>query len=134
MTTMHIGTASVNWGFDPYYTWVVTPSFDQMLAEMAESGYEGTEISYHFPTEVQALREDLRRHGLRAASTFHEVRLLDRADHAAEFERVKPVADRLQALDVDTLILSDKANPKRMAVAGRVAADGSDGLDDAQWG
>jgi hypothetical protein len=49
---MHIGTASVNWGFDPLYDWVVTPSFEQLLTEMADSGYEGTEISYHFPKDL----------------------------------------------------------------------------------
>jgi inosose dehydratase len=130
---MHVGTASVNWGFDPLYTWVVTPSFDEMLAEMAESGYEGTEISYHFPTDVESLRRDLQRHGLRAASTFHAVHLLDPADHDAELARVVPVADRLQALGCDTLILSDDVSPRRLAVAGRVAPDGSDGLDDRQW-
>jgi inosose dehydratase len=133
VATIHVGTASVNWGFDPLYTWVVTPSFDQMLAEMAQSGYEGTEISYHFPTDVEALRRDLQRHGLRAASTFHAVRLLDPADHDAELARVLPVADRLQALGCDTLILSDEVSPRRLAVAGRVAPDGSDGLDDRRW-
>jgi len=48
MTQMHVGTASVNWGFDPLYDWTVTPAFDRLLDEMAACGYEGTEISYHF--------------------------------------------------------------------------------------
>jgi len=130
---MHVGTASVNWGFDPLYRWTSPPSFEQMLAEMAESGYEGTEISYHFPTDVPALRAALDRHRLRAAATFHTVELLDHARHAAELARMLPVADRLQALGCDTLILSDEATPRRLVVAGRVADDGSDGLTDAQW-
>jgi inosose dehydratase len=130
---VHVGTASVNWGFDPLYTWVVTPSFEQMLAEMAESGYEATEISYHFPSDVAALRDDLARHHLQAASTFHEVTLLDPALHDAEIARVAPVAERLQALGCNILILSDHTSPHRLKVAGRVAADGSDGLSDTQW-
>ena len=130
---MHVGTASVNWGFDPLYHWTSPPSFEQMLAEMAESGYEGTEISYHFPTDVPALRADLDRHGLRAAATFHTVELLDPTRHDAEVARMLPVADRLQSLGCDTLILSDEATPQRLAVAGRVADDESDGLTDTQW-
>lgn len=133
MATMHVGTASVNWGYDPYYDWVTLPSFEQMLDEMAASGYEGTEISYHFPMDVERLRADLARRNLRAASTFHEVNLLDRASHESEIARLLPVAERLQALGSDVLILSDRATPARLAIAGRVAPDGSDGLDEAQW-
>jgi inosose dehydratase len=130
---MLVGTASVNWGFDPLYFWTNPPSFDEMLSQMAESGYAGTEISYHFPTDVPELRSDLARHGLLAAATFHEVELLDPALHDAEADRVIPVADRLQALGCDILILSDHTSPERLAVAGRVNPDGSDGLDDRRW-
>lgn len=130
---MHIGTASVNWGFDPLYDWVVTPPFEQMLDEMAEAGYEGTEISYHFPTDIPALRRNLESRHLRTASTFHEIQLLDPAQHDAELAGVVPVADRLQALGCDILILSDHTSPYRLNVAGRVAPDGSDGLSDSQW-
>ena len=133
MTEMHVGTASVNWGFDPLYDWTVTPSFDRLLDEMAACGYEGTEISYHFPIDVTLLREELARCGLRAASTFHAVDLLDPARHDDEIARAMPVAERLQALDCDILILSDRAWPQRLKVAGRVAPDGSDGLDERQW-
>ena len=130
---MHVGTASVNWGFDPLYHWTTPPPFEQMLDEMAASGYEGTEISYHFPMDIPRLRRDLEQRGLRAASTFHEVNLLDPARHDDELARVVPVAERLQALGCGVLILSDHTTPERLSVAGRVAPDGSDGLNDAQW-
>ncbi len=128
---MHIGTASVNWGINPLYDWTVPPSFDRLLDEMAASGYEGTEISYHFPMDIARLREDLARRNLRAAATFHEVDLLDPARHAAEIARVIPVAERLRALGSDVLILSDQTSPQRIAVAGRVTP--GDGLDEARW-
>jgi inosose dehydratase len=130
---MIVGTASVNWGYDPLYTWVVPPPFEQMLAEMASSGYAGTEISYHFPADVDSLHADLTRHHLRAASTFHSVSLLDPSLQASEIARVMPVADRLLALGCDVLILADLPTPRRLAVAGRVSADGSDGLSETQW-
>jgi len=133
MAHMSVGTASVNWGFDPLYDWVVTPSFDRMLDEMVESGYEGTEISYHFPTDVEQLRANLDQRGLRAAATFHEVNLRDPDQHDGEIARVIQVVERLQALGSDALILSDHTSERRLRVAGRVASDGSDGLSDGQW-
>lgn len=133
MAQMHVGTASVNWGYDPLYDWTAPPSFEQMLDEMATSGYEGTEISYNFPMDIPRLRADLEGRNLRAASTFHEVDLVDPAHHEAEVTRMLPVAERLKALGCDTLILSARATAHRLQVAGRVAPDGSDGLNDAQW-
>src|SRR5207237_10284938 len=97
MTGMIVGTASVNWGFDPLYDWTVTPSFDRLLDEMAACGYEGTEISYHFPMDVALLREELAHRGLRAASTFHAVDLLEPARHDGELARAMPVARALHA-------------------------------------
>lgn len=133
MATMHVGTASVNWGYDPHYDWVTPPPFEQMLDEMEASGYEGTEISYNFPMDAERLRADLAQRHLRAASTFHEVDLLDPANHESEIARMLPVAERLQALGCDVLILSDRATPARLTIAGRVAPDGSDGLGETQW-
>jgi inosose dehydratase len=128
---MLVGTASVNWGFDPLYDWTERPTFDHLLDEMAASGYAGTEISYHFPTDVEELRRDLASRNLLAASTFHEVDLLDPAQRQAELERAMPVVERLQALGSDTLIVSDHTRPDRLAVAGRVQPE--HGLSDAQW-
>ncbi len=128
-----VGTASVNWGFDPYYTWVKTPPFERMLDEMVAAGYGATEISYHFPEDVGVLRDALARRGLSAAATFHAVNVRDRSLHDAALASSERVADRLQALGSNVLILSDEASPERLAIGGRVAADGSDGLDAAKW-
>jgi inosose dehydratase len=128
-----VGTASVNWGFDPLYTWVRTPSFSHMLDEMAQCGYTGTEISYHFPSDPASLRGELERRKLRAAATFHPVDVRDASSHDAAVQSVMPVADRLQALGSDVVILSDAPTQRRLAVAGRVASDGSDGLDGRAW-
>jgi inosose dehydratase len=133
VTAIDVGTASVNWGFDPLYTWVATPSFEQMLDEMAAAGYSGTEISYNFPSDPAELRHALDIRRLRAAATFYALDLRDPTKHEAAMRSIVPIADRLQALGSNTIILSDAPSPARLAVAGRVAADGSDGLSDAQW-
>jgi inosose dehydratase len=133
VSAIAVGTASVNWGFDPLYTWVQQPTFTRMLDEMAQSGYTGTEISYNFPNDVAALRAELARRELRAAGTFHALDVRDPRKHDDALRAIGPVADRLQALGSDVLILSDEPSPVRLAVAGRVANDGSDGLGETGW-
>ncbi len=131
VSAISVGTASVNWGFDPFYTWVKTPAFDQMLDEMALAGYEGTEISYNFPDDSALLRAELQRRELRPASTFHAVNLRDRENHAAALQSSLRVARRLLDLGADVLILSDYATPHRMQIAGRVKR--ADMLDEPSW-
>lgn len=131
--TMTVGTASVNWGFDPLYTWTPKPPLDDMLDEMAQAGYAGTEISYNFPSDVAALQRALGERDLQAAGTFHALDVRNRSNHQRALEAIVPVADRLQALGSNTIILSDMPSPARLALAGRVAQDGSDGLTTSQW-
>lgn len=126
-----IGTASVNWGFDPLYTWVRTPSFTTMLDEMAGSGYEGTEISYNFPADAQQISQALGHRHLKPAATFHAVNLRTAASYPAAEQSTIHVADRLNQLGSNTLILSDKPSPERIAVAGR--ARDADSLDESGW-
>lgn len=133
VTGIEVGTASVNWGFDPLYTWVQTPPFGRLLDEMAAAGYSGTEISYHFPDDIPALRAELDRRRLRAASSFKALDLRDATKHDAAIAAVARVADRLESLGSHVVIISDEPSAHRLAVAGRVAADGSDALDDAGW-
>ncbi len=128
---MRVGTASVNWGFDPFYTWVKTPPFERMLDEMAQAGYEGTEISYNFPNDWHEISAQLDRRGLRSAGTFYAVNVRDAARHDEALEGALRVADRLQNLGSDLLVLSDEPSPQRLRVAGRVGRD--DGLDTASW-
>jgi inosose dehydratase len=128
---MRVGTASVNWGFDPCYTWVRTPSFTHMLDEMVQAGYEGTEISYNFPDDAAEIRTELERRNLQPAATFHAVNLRDRTLHQAAVESSMRVADRLQQLGSNELILSDQVSDERLAVAGRAAAENE--LDDLSW-
>ncbi len=130
---IEVGTAAVNWGFDPLYTWVTTPRFDDLLDQMAAAGYAGTEIGDNFPRDLDTVRGQLDAHRLRAAASFQAVDLRDRQTHELVVRDVLKVADRLAALGSNVLILSDKPSAARLEIAGRVAADGSDGLSGTQW-
>lgn len=131
VNSMAVGTASVNWGFDPLYTWVRTPAFTTMLDEMASSGYEGTEINYNFPADARQISRALAQRHLRPAATFHAVNVREVDGYAAAEQSTIRVADRLEQLGSNTLILSDKPSPERIAVAGR--ARHADSLDDTGW-
>lgn len=133
MSSIEVGTASVNWGFDPLYTWTKTPPFAKMLDEMVAAGYTGTEISYNFPSNVPQLRDELHRRKLRAAGTFLALNLREPSQHDAGLRRVGVVADRLKALGADVLIISDEPSAQRLAVAGSVDPNGSDGLPERGW-
>lgn len=126
-----LGTASVNWGFDPLYTWARTPSFEQMLDEMAQAGYDGTEISYNFPSDARRISVELHKRKLRPAASFHAVNLRTRANHQAAFESTMRVAERLQRVGSRVLILSDEVSAPRLAAAGRAGA--AEALDDTSW-
>lgn len=128
---VRVGTASVNWGFDPLYTWVATPTFDQMLDEMVQAGYSATEISYNFPEDLALVAHELNRRQLRASATFHAVNVRDRANHESALKSSMLVAERLRRLGADVLILADEPSPARLKVAGRVGRD--DKLSDASW-
>lgn len=126
-----VGTASVNWGFDPLYTWVATPPFDQMLDEMVLAGYSATEISYNFPDSVELVAWELQRRRLRATATFHAVNLRERANHETALESSMRIAKRLRQLGGDVLILADAPSPARLRVAGHAGCE--DKLSDASW-
>jgi len=65
MSSLRIANAPTSWGIekadDPTY-----PRWEQVLDEMAEAGYDGTELGPYgfFPTEPQVLGEVLKRKGL----------------------------------------------------------------------
>src|SRR5688572_33406930 len=85
---MKVGTAPVNWGDDPMYTWVSLPPYQEMLDQMVEAGYEGTEYTPMLPRDPVVLRRELEQRGLQLVSNFAEVELRDRSTHAAALARM----------------------------------------------
>ena len=74
MGSMHVGTASVNWGFDALYTWIVTPPFEQMLDETDRKNAPWTLVEADskryarvkvIETVIAAAEDGMRRHGMK---------------------------------------------------------------------
>ena len=127
---MRAGTAPVNWGDDPMYTWVTLPPYGVMLDQMVETGYEGTEYTPTLPSDPAVLRRELEQRGLELISNFAEVELRDPANHADELTRLRERARLLRAAGASILVVADASSPHRLGVAGRVTRE--DSLDTAR--
>ncbi|MGH9347559.1 MAG: xylose isomerase, partial [Vicinamibacterales bacterium] len=80
---MRIANAPCSWGVLELDWAGPAPSFDQVLDEMAMTGYAGTELGDwgFLPTAPDALRAELVLRGLALAGAFVPVRLTDAASH-----------------------------------------------------
>ncbi|HWT80559.1 MAG TPA: sugar phosphate isomerase/epimerase [Candidatus Methylomirabilis sp.] len=130
---IRVATAPMNWNNDDLPDLRPKIPIGQVLAEMVEAGYEGTEYGTGLPGEPKALRALLAPHGLALASMFCWVRLEDPTVQPAEIERAMGVARTLSAMEVRELILGIRGSAERVSLAGRVPRDGSASLSSAQW-
>lgn len=130
---IRIATAPVSWGVMEVDNWAGRPGYGQVLDEMVQAGYAGTELGpYGFlPTDPKTLKQELARRNLTLLGAFVPLPL-GRPDAHAEGMRAALVTARLLAENgAPYLILADEMSEKRMALAGRAAA--GDGFTEAQW-
>ena len=126
-------TAPMNWNSDDLPDLRPLVPIEQVLAEMVQAGYEGTEYGTGLPPDPSELAPLLKRYGLALASNFCWVSLEDRRNHDRQLAQALAVARTLSAMRVQELILGLRGGPERIALAGRVPADGSAGLTEGQW-
>jgi inosose dehydratase len=143
MTHWRVGNAPCSWGsleFDGLEGKAVP--FNQMLDELAATGYIGTELGDwgYLPTNPAALHAQLSRRGLALVGAFVPVALKHEAAHADGESRALRVAHLLAAVqqlsNSDTtpfLVLADDngTEPLRTQNAGRVQPGMS--LSDPEW-
>src|SRR5574342_484304 len=131
---IRVATAPMNWNSDDLPDLRPAIPIQQVLAEMVEAGYEGTEYGTGLPDDPRELKAILAPSGLKLASMFCWVRLEDPEAQGEEIERALGIARTLAAMDVRELILGIRGSERRIELAGRVPPDGSAGLTHAQWG
>jgi inosose dehydratase len=130
---IRVATAPMNWNSDDLPDLRPEIPIGQVLKEMVESGYEGTEYGTGLPEDPQELRAMLAPYDLALASMFCWVRLEDPARQQDEIHRALAIARTLGAMGVRELILGIRGSERRIELAGRVPQDGSAGLTDGQW-
>lgn len=127
--------APVSWGIQDDPGPGRSQPYEQVLDEIASAGYNGTELGPYgyFPTDPEVLAPALRRRGLTLLSSFVPVPLTDAAARGTTIAHVRKVGALLSALKAPLLVLSDRQNPERQSLAGRVPPDGSKSLTATQW-
>lgn len=106
---IRLASAPVSWGIfefegmEPRYPWA------QVLDEIAETGYVGTELGPYgyLPTDPVQLKSELDRRGLQLLSAFVPVDLVDPAAHQKGVETALQVGRLLAALNAPMLVLAD---------------------------
>jgi inosose dehydratase len=130
---IRIGTAPVSWGVMEVEGWARQKSYAEVLDEMVQAGYAGTELGpYGFlPTSPEALRPELEKRNLSLLGAFVPLPLKDRAKHQDAMQSALQVAHLLSACGAPFVILADELNTRRMNIAGSVGQN--DGFSQAEW-
>jgi len=141
MSHISIGNAPCSWGVLEFDLAGKAAPYVQVLDEMAEAGYAGTELGDwgFMPTDPAALAAELTARGLTMLGAFVPVALRDPASHAPGIEAALKVARLLRAVADRTtghrpfLVLADNngSDPVRTKHAGRVTP--ALGLTGAEW-
>ncbi len=128
-------SAPDSWGVLDYPGPSWNQSYEEMLDEMVEAGYTGTELGPYgfFPTDPVVLKPQLEKRKLNLLGSFVPVVLSDPASAQVAVDQIRKVGDLLSTLKAPFLVLADAQSAERDRISGRVPADGSMSLTAAQW-
>lgn len=128
-------SAPDSWGVLDYPGPSWNQSYEKMLDEMVEAGYNGTELGPYgfFPTDAAVLKPQLDKRNLKLLASFVPVPLGDPASTKAVVEQIRKVGELLSTLGAPFLVLADAQCAERDRISGRVPADGSAGWTAEQW-
>lgn len=142
---MRIANAPCSWGaleFENIGSGGIGIAYGQMLDELRESGYAGTELGDwgYMPTEAAVLKAELTKRGLAMVGAFVPVALkYPQAQQAGEADALKvarllsAVVDTAEGGQLPFVILADAngTEPLRTHYAGRIAPEM--GMSEAEW-
>jgi inosose dehydratase len=132
-----IANAPCSWGALEFDLEGESPDYLQVLNEIAETGYAGTELGDwgFMPTDPKKLSQEIHGRNLKLLGAFVPVFLKDPAAHQAGIEVTVRTARLLAAVegDLPLIVLADENGrvPERLKNAGRATPEM--GLDEAEW-
>jgi inosose dehydratase len=133
---MKVANAPCSWGVLEFDVEGQAAGYAQVLDEIAQSGYAGTELGdFGFmPTDSAVLAEELKKRNLSMLAAFVPVDLSDASAHRAGTEAALKVARLLANVSNNPFIVLSDDNGKndvRRKMAGRIGKEHQ--LSDAQW-
>ena len=131
---IRVATAPVSWGILEVEGWGKQRPYGEILDEMVQAGYSGTELGpYGFlPTDPNELKNALAKRNLPLLGAFVGLPLARAAQHDAALQSVLEVARLLASAGAPYLVLADEMSPARMAVSGSVD-EARDGMNAGAW-
>ncbi|HUX13273.1 MAG TPA: sugar phosphate isomerase/epimerase [Spirochaetia bacterium] len=126
---IRIANAPCSWGVLEFGLEGSTADYSQVLDEIRETGYAGTELGDwgYMPTDPGQLKDELQRRDLEMVGAFVPVGLRDRKAHAAGIEQGIRTARLIAQAGFSSakMVLSDNNGtmPSRTGHAGRVTPD-----------
>ncbi len=131
---IRVGNAPVSWGVMEVAGWGKQIPYSQLLDEIKEAGYAGTELGPYgyFPTESNRLASELSARKLQLIASFVPIPLAHATRHEVAYQEAMEVAQLLAQTGAPLIVLADEMSEMRMAVSGRVD-EIHDGMTDSQW-
>jgi inosose dehydratase len=131
---IQVATAPVSWGVMEVEGFNGQKSYGEVLDEMVQAGYTGTELGpYGFlPTDPKQLKSELATRGLSLLGAFVPLPLAHAEQHEAAVQSAMEVARLLAQAGAPYLVLADAMDAARMAVAGSVD-EARDGMSAQAW-
>ena len=128
-------SAPDSWGVLDYPGPSWEQSYETMLDEMVEAGYQGSELGPYgfFPTDPKILQPQLEKRKLKLLASFVPVRMTDPAAEQAVIERIRKVGNLLATLKAPFLVMADDQSPERNAFSGRTYDKDCPTLNAEQW-
>lgn len=131
---IRIASAPVSWGVIMKDTPNVPP-WDQVLREISEAGYSGTELGPYgyLPQDPALLRERLDELELSLLAAYVQINLVDPAAKQDEYDETMATTRLLSGMGCEWVVLSDALffNSNRSNRAGRIRPE--DGMSEYQW-
>ncbi len=128
---LRLATAPVNWNNNDIPGWRPSVPFPEILDHARSAGYNDIEYDVGFGSNPDVLRSEASRRGMTWCGCYQWVDFLDSASLDPAITSLTPLFELLQDIDCRHLIVADSLRPHRVAMAGRVPADGSASLSDA---
>src|SRR5437660_920276 len=132
--SIKVGNAPVSWGVMEVEGWNGQEPYRQVLDEMTEAGYAGTELGPYgyLPTEPDELTSELSARRLQLVAGFVPIPLAHPERQEAGYQEVMKAAQLLAKSGARLIVLADEMSKERIAVSGRVD-ESRDGMTDRQW-